>query len=236
MNIMNKIGKKIGIFGGTFDPIHLGHLFLAETACDRLGLDKILFMPNPAPYHRKAKETTPLEDRIAMTELAISDNSRFAFSDFEIKLEGPVYTAETLGKFHEAYPDAEIYFILGGDSLFTIEYWKDPEKIFSIASILCGKREDQQRGATGSIHAKEEFGLDSMDHANDTSGRLDSVIDKKIEHLKEKFGARIYNIHVPNIEISSSDIKQRVRDGRSIKYCTPDKVIDYINEHNLYRG
>ena len=232
---MSKTVRKTGLFGGTFDPVHTGHLFLAEAARDKFGLDEVLFWPNPAPYHRAGSEVTPLEDRIVMTKLAVSDNPAFRFSDFEISLPGDSYTAKTLELFHEKYPELELYFILGGDSLFSIEYWKYPEKIFSLATILSCKRQGQQRGATGILHpSSASCGAAPKHAAEDAGASLDDKIDSKIRELKERYGARIFNLHVPEIEISSSDIKARVRDGRSIKYCTPDKVAEYIYEKRLY--
>ena len=104
---MDKI-IKTGIFGGTFDPIHSGHLILAESACDRFGLDKVLFMPAPDPYHRTDKHVTELTHRINMVKLAISGNPRFEFSDFELNLDGPTYTVNTLTEYNKAYPNEEL--------------------------------------------------------------------------------------------------------------------------------
>lgn len=233
---MNRSYKKIGLFGGTFDPVHLGHLILAQAALDKFGLDKVLFLPNPAPYHRAKADISPLKDRVNMTKLAIEDNPDFEFSDFEINLPGPSYTSRTLEKFHEAYPETKIYFIMGGDSLFSIEYWKEPEKIFTLAAILSGKREDEQMGATGILRpdlSEEEAAL-MEEHSKRVS--LDEKIDQKIEELKKKYSAEIYNLYFPNIEISSSDIKARIKDGRTIKYLTPDKVIRYIYDNELYKS
>lgn len=233
---MNRSYKKIGLFGGTFDPVHLGHLILAQAALDKFGLDKVLFLPNPAPYHRAKADISPLKDRVNMTKLAIEDNPDFEFSDFEINLPGPSYTSRTLEKFHEAYPETKIYFIMGGDSLFSIEYWKEPEKIFTLAAILSGKREDEQMGATGILRPdlSEEEAVLKEEHSKRVS--LDEKIDQKIEELKKKYNAEIYNLYFPNIEISSSDIKARIKDGRTIKYLTPDKVIRYIYDNELYKS
>lgn len=225
------MNKKTGIFGGTFDPIHFGHLFLAEAAADLFNLDRVLFFPNPDPYHRAFMQVSPLEDRINMTKLAVLDNPGFEFSSFEIDLPGRSYTSRTLEAFHERFPDEELYFIMGGDSLFSIEYWKDPEKIFGLAVILSGKRSGQSRGASGTLHPDLKFFSGKEKNAKENA---DKDLDEKISDLKEKFGARIYNLHVPEIEISSSDIKDRIKNGSSIKYYTPDKVVDYIYEKRLY--
>ena len=234
---MIKDGMKIGLFGGTFDPIHTGHLFLAEAARDKFGLDRVLFLPTPVPYHRGGVSVTPLEDRVNMTKLAIEDNPGFEFSDAEINIPGNSYTSKTLEFFHEKYPKAKLYFILGGDSLFSIEFWKDPERIFELATVLSCKREGQDKGATGILHPDDKPALDSnAEAAENTVGSLDKKIDGKIADLKERFGAEIYNLYVPAIEISSSDIKSRVRDGRSIRYCTPQKVAEYIYDRGLYSG
>ena len=230
-------GMKIGLFGGTFDPIHTGHLILAEAARDKFGLDRVLFLPTPVPYHRGGVSISPLEDRINMTKLAIEDNPGFEFTDFEISIPGNSYTSKTLSLFHEKFPAAKLYFILGGDSLFSIEYWKDPAKIFELATILSCKRQGQQKGATGILHPDHVPALDSpAKEAENTAESLDIRIDRKIADLKTRFGAEIYNLYVPEIEISSSDIKARVRDGRSIRYCTPQKVAEYIYDRGLYSG
>ena len=225
------MSRRTGLFGGTFDPIHFGHLFLAQAAADAFSLDRVLFWPSPDPYHRANMHISPLSDRINMTKLAILDNARFEFSSFETELPGPVFTSSTLESFHREYPDDELYFIMGGDSLFSIEFWKDPEKIFSLATILSGKRSGQSRGASGILHPGPDGR--AKEKKEETEGE-DKDLDKKISELKERFSARIYNIHVPEIEISSSDIKERVRNGRSIKYYTPDKVAEYIYEKRLY--
>lgn len=227
---LNIMTKRIGLFGGTFDPIHTGHLLLAETARESFNLDLVLFWPNPAPYHRAGSSVSPLEDRINMTRLALSDNPYFEFSDFEIKLEGDSYTSKTLELFHEENPGDELFFIMGGDSLFSIEYWKNPEKIFSLATILTGQRSDQQKGATGILHP------DYKDELPNEEGSLntDKILDDKIRDLREKFGAQIYNLHAPEIDISSGDIRKRVKSGASIRYLTPRPVEEYIYEKRLY--
>ena len=228
--------KKIGILGGTFDPIHFGHLFLAETARDAVGLDKVLIMPSPTPYHRKDKVVSDAEHRCNMIKLAIADNPGFEFSDFEIRINS-IYTSETLSALKEEYPDSELYFIIGGDSLFSIESWYNPQAIFYSATILTSKREDQEAGASGICKPSDSFVDFDHDGINDREQAvtLEDNVQVQIRYLEEKFGARIVNVHVPNIEISSSKIISRIREGRSIKYYTPDSVIDYINEHNLYR-
>ena len=228
--------KKIGILGGTFDPIHFGHLFLAETARDAMDLDVVYIMPTPQPYHRTDKVVSAAEHRCSMVKLAIADNPGLEFSDFEIQLNSQ-YTCDTLEAFKKAHPDSEVFFILGGDSLFSIENWYQPEKIFANATILTSKREGQDKGASGKLSASDNFIDFDNDGVNDREQvtTLEDNAELQIEYLRRKFGANIVNIHVPNIEISSSEILRRIRSGRSVKYYLPDKVIEYIEKNNLYR-
>lgn len=226
---------KIGILGGTFDPIHMGHLFLAETAYDRLGLDKVLLMPAPDPYHRIDKDVSSAEHRAAMVRLAVADNDHLEFSDFEMQITGPTFTADTLSAFCKEYPDADIYLIIGGDSLFSIEHWKDPEKVFSLATIVSSKRENEIKGASGSCLPSEM--IDSDHDGIDDRTQATSLHDEfliQADYLRNKFGARIIDIDIPNMEISSSDIIKRIREGRSVRYLLPDPVIEYIVDNGLY--
>ncbi|MBQ9814378.1 MAG: nicotinate-nucleotide adenylyltransferase [Lachnospiraceae bacterium] len=233
---MTKDRKKIGILGGTFDPIHFGHLFLAQTALDAMDLDVVLVMPSPSPYYRTDKKVSDAEHRCNMIKLAIADNPDLEFSDFEI-VHDSHYTCDTLEAFKKEHPDSDVYFILGGDSLFSIENWLNPDKIFANATILTSKRENQNKGASGSLKASDSFIDMDNDGINDREQveTLEDNVELQIEYLRRKFGARIVNVHVPNIEISSSEILRRIRDGRSVKYYLPDSVIDYIEKNKLYR-
>lgn len=226
--------KKIGIFGGTFDPIHMGHLLLAESACCSFGLDKVLFMPTPSPYHRTDKKVLDLSHRISMVKLAIEGNDHFEFSDFEISLPGPTYTYNTLTRFREEYPDTEIYLIIGGDSLFSIEKWYNFRDIFDMAVILSSKRENESKGASGSL-GSGTFTSGGMVEA-DSSDPLHDEFTAKMEELRSRYGARAFDIEMPNIEISSSGIASRVREGRSFRYFVPENVYSYIVDNGLYRN
>lgn len=123
--------KKIGIMGGTFNPIHIGHLIIAEKAREQFGLDHVLFMPSGMPYMKDCREVLPGKTRTKMTELAIQSNLFFAISTIEVEREGRTYTYETLEYLRTQNPDTEYYFILGADSLWKIEEWKHPERIFA---------------------------------------------------------------------------------------------------------
>ena len=196
---------KVGILGGTFSPIHYGHLILAETAYDRFGLDKVLIMPAGDPYFKDLNKMAADEHRENMTRLAIEDNPHFEFSDIELKREGKTYTVDTLAELTSQHPDDEFFFIVGSDTLYSIEKWYRPAEIFQMAKLLTSCRNIE----------KEE-------------------LNKQIDYLKNKFGAKIYNLYMPNIDISSTDIRDKVKHGMSIRYFTPDSVINYIQENKLY--
>ena len=203
MNLLNKVG----IMGGTFNPIHFGHLLLAETAFHQFNLDEILIMPTKNPYYKKISNSVTEEDRVAMVELAIEDNVHFQLSKEELNIEGTTYTVETLSHLRVKHPGYEYYFIMGADSLFHIETWKDPEIIFSLSTLVCAVR-------------------DEYDH--------DDLEKKRIE-LGEK-GADIVLLNMPEINISSSDIRKRVGQKLPISSLVPDDVAKYIRQEHLYEG
>ncbi len=198
--------KKIGIMGGTFNPIHFGHLLLAETAFHQFNLDEILIMPTKNPYYKKISNSVTEEDRVAMVELAIEDNAHFRLSKEELNREGTTYTVETLSQLTARHPDYEYYFIMGADSLYHIESWKDPAQILKLATIVVAGR-----AGTG------------------------SSLSSQIEYIENKYDSEIYRLNSPVLEISSNDIRRRIRDGESIRYLLPAKVADYIYEHGLYQ-
>jgi len=197
---------KIGIMGGTFDPIHYGHLILAETAYDRFGMDKVLIMPAGDPYFKVERGVSADEDREAMTRLAIEGNPHFEFSDLELKREGDTYTVDTLKILKEQYPYDDLYLIVGSDTLFQMEKWYKPQEIFQMATILSSRR--------------------NIPNAE---------LEEQMDYLRSKFGAKIVNLYMPNIDISSTDIRDKVKHDMSVRYFTPDCVIEYIKAHQLYK-
>lgn len=200
------IMKKIGIMGGTFNPIHYGHLFLAEHAFDQLALDKILFMPSKNPPHKEKPQEVLEEQRVDMVKLAIRNNPHFELSTFELKRKGMTYTADTLTLLTKENPDTEYYFILGADSLFMLCEWKEPQVIFKHCTIVAASR----------------------DHA------LEEDIQKQVIFLQNEFQAKIQILKMPTIELSSRDIRKRIREGKSIRYYIPDTVLEYMEQHKLY--
>lgn len=198
--------KKIGIMGGTFNPIHMGHLLLAESALHQFFLDEVLIMPTGNPYYKKIQESVTEADRVNMVKLAIADNEHFVLSLQEIEREGATYTVETLEELTSKYPENEYYFIMGEDSLYHIESWKEPEKIARLAVLLVAGRYE---GPAASLMSQ-------------------------IEYIEDKYDADIRYINSPTMEISSNDIRKRVKEGRSIKYLVKDEVAQYIYTHHLY--
>lgn len=198
--------KKTGIMGGTFNPIHMGHLIIAEKAREQFGLDEVLFLPSGVPYMKNCDEVLPGKIRVEMTGLAIQGNPFFTISAMEIEREGRTYTYETLESLREQNPDTEYYFILGADSLWKIETWKNPGRIFAASHILAAVRDDK---------SSEDM-------------------EKQSAYLKEKFGADIFLLQTGQIEISSSMIRSLCREGKSIRYLVPDAVYDYIRKNRLY--
>ena len=192
--------------GGTFNPIHFGHLLLAETAYYQFGLDEILFMPTKNPYYKKLTSNVTEEDRVAMVKLAIENNAHFRFSGEELKREGATYTVETLRNLTGKNPDTKYYFIMGADSLYHIESWKEPDAILRMAVILVAGR----------------------------GGGPSSSLNSQIEYIENKYDASIFSLHSPMLEISSNDIRRRLRCGESIRYLLPHEVAEYIYAHQLY--
>lgn len=200
--------RKIGIMGGTFNPVHTAHLILAETAYERLGLDKVLFLPSKKPPHKIHESIAGDEHRIRMIELAIMDNPHFELSYVELNREGITFTADTLVELSSKSPEDEYYFIMGGDSLFQLETWWKPEKILSLSRIAVAVR-----------------GYETMEDYN-----------KKIEYLSKKYNTDIHLLPTPNMEISSKDLRENRKQGRSIRYYVPETVYNYIVDNHLYLG
>ncbi|MCM1200542.1 MAG: nicotinate-nucleotide adenylyltransferase [Bacteroides fragilis] len=198
--------KKTGIMGGTFNPIHIGHLILAEKAREQFLLDEVLFLPSGIPYMKDSKEVLPGKIRMEMTALAIQENPFFAISGIEVEREGRTYTYETMETLREQNPGTEYYFILGADSLWMMENWKNPERIFAACHILAAVRD----------------------------GRAPEDMEKQAAYLNKKFDAGISLLGTENIGISSSMIRRLRREGKSIRYLVPEAVYDYIMKNGLY--
>ncbi|MDF2539123.1 MAG: hypothetical protein K0S76_2144 [Herbinix sp.] len=199
--------QKVGIMGGTFNPIHYGHLFLAQQALEQMKLDKILFMPSKNPPHKKKQEIVSDQCRKDMIRLAIMGNPQFELSSLEFEREGTTYTADTLTILTQENPDTEYYFIIGADSLFMMQNWKAPQTVFRLSTILVAGR----------------------DRVNQ------SEMDEKVKFYEDIYQARIFFVEMPAIEISSAAIRTRLGEKKTIRYYVPDHVMEYIAENDLYR-
>lgn len=195
--------SKIGIMGGTFNPIHNGHIMLAEAAYKTFSLDKILFMPSGKSYMKQ--QVLDNGKRVAMVKRAIEEIPYFELSTIEVERPGNTYTSETLQHLTKQNPNVHYYFIMGADSLFHIEKWKNPETIFELSTLICMMRDE----------------YDMTD------------IKQKGTELTQK-GANILYLNVPKINISSTDIRNRVKLHQSISDFVPVKVAEYILQEHLY--
>ncbi len=199
---------KTGILGGTFDPIHLGHLITAENALDGASLDRVILMPTGCSYFKEDQKVTPPQQRYEMTRLAAMDNPRLTVSDMETTRPGNSYTADTLRELRALYPEDELYYIVGADTLVLMSLWRAPEEIFSLCHVLVETRPDEIAG---------------------------KGLSEEIEALQQKYDADITVLPARNIAVSSTEIRSRVRDGQSIRYLVPAAVEKFIREQGLYR-
>ena len=188
---------RLGVLGGSFDPIHFGHLVLGEMAREQLGLDKVMYMPAGNQWRKEGRDVGAAEHRLAMVRLAVEGNSAFDVSSMEIDRDGRTYTVETLRQLHAESPGVEISFIVGADALADMPHWKDPERIMELATVcVAGRR-----------------------------GEGSEVQDE-----------RVTRIEMPEVGISSTGIRNRVKKGKSIKYLVPGAVEQYVRDKSLYAG
>lgn len=207
--MIEKSLRRIGIMGGTFDPIHNAHLALADCALKSLQLDAIWFLPAAVPYLDK-HAVSPFSDRLRMTELAVADRKQFRVSDIEGERTGNTYTADTLRILKERCPNTEFHFILGADQLYSLESWHEIEVIFQLAVLTAAEREQ--------------------------TGRTDrQSFQERIKYLQERYHARIERLPFPEMDISSTEIRQRAAAGKELQGLVPDAVRDYILNNKLYQ-
>jgi nicotinate-nucleotide adenylyltransferase len=197
---------RLGIYGGTFDPVHLGHLLLAEQCREQCGLDQVWFVPAGIPPHKQELDISPSVQRAEMLEFAVAGHPQFAVSRIEFKRNGPSYTVETLREIAREHPQDELFFLIGADSLADLPFWKEPLAIMELARLVVVNR------------------------GNAPPPRLELLLP----HFGIEALARIQLISIPGIDLASRDLRQRVRDGRSIRFMTPRAVERYILEQKLY--
>ena len=194
--------------GGTFDPIHMGHLILGEQSYEQLKLDKVLFMPSGNPPHKQNRAGRASDrQRVDMVRLAIADNPHFELSLAEMHETGYTYTYRTLEELKEQNPYTDYYFIIGADSQFAFDEWREPGRICAACTLVVAVRD----------HASKE------------------QLQEKIQELSEKFHGHFVLLDTMNIDVSSHLIRQWVTENKSLKYYVPDLVISYIKKNGIYR-
>jgi len=193
--------KRLGILGGTFDPVHSGHLILAEQLKEELKLQKVIFIPSANPPHKGNCSVSSAEDRLKMVKLAIRDNPDFLISDIELKREGKSYTIDTLTQLLKLYKDYGLFFLLGSDAIDELPTWKEPDKIFQKVKVVIALRP----------------GFDRINPEN-------------------RFVKKSFLIPINGLNISSTQVRERVKQGKSIRYLVPRGVEEFIQSKNLYRS
>jgi len=193
--------SRIGIYGGTFNPIHYGHLLNVESVRDNYKLDKVILIPDKKPVHKEMTDFASPEDRLEMVRIAIDCNNHLACSDIEIKRETASYTIYTIDEIEKVYPDADLFLIMGSDSLNELDTWKDYTEIIKRVPVIVMKRPGSET----------------------------------LRHDILSLGSRFHVYENTLMGISSSAIRERIRSGHSVRYMTPDNVIDYIYSKGLYQ-
>lgn len=202
------MGKRVGIMGGTFDPVHNGHLIIAEMALENFELDEILFVPSGIPWLKDVSKVLNKKTRVSLTGIAIEDNPNFALSTIEIDREGNSYSYETVEELKKSNPDTDYYFIMGADSLFDVEIWKNPEILMKNCTLLVAVRDDYDQ----------------------------QQMRDRVSYLVHKYQAKIELLETPRVDISSTMIRERIAAGKCVRYMLPDPVIEYIKKMQLYQN
>ena len=198
---------RVGILGGTFDPVHVGHLIIAEEALSRLALDQVIFIPAGQPWLKAGQALSPAEHRLKMVELAIASNPRLGVSRIEVDRSGPTYTVDTLEQLkRDLGEEVQLYFILGLDALEQFHRWEQPERIIELCDLAIASRSGFQNSR---------------------------ILDEQLGRYP-KLGSKVNFLPAPIMDISGSSIRLRASEGRSIKYRVPEAVERYINRRGLY--
>jgi nicotinate-nucleotide adenylyltransferase len=197
---------RIGIFGGSFDPPHIGHLVLAMECQQQLGLDTLLWMPTQSPPHKQDQPLAPIETRVALVQAAIRDNSCFQLSRLEIDRPGPQYAADTVQLVAQQYPGAEICYLIGGDSLNDLPDWYHPEVIVSLCACI---------GVMRRLGQKHDI--------------------QRLESRLPGITAKLRFVATPRLEISSTVIRERIENGQPYRYYVPESVYRLIEQNGFYR-
>lgn len=198
---------RLGVFGGTFDPVHYGHLLLAETCREQLNLDEVRFVPAATPPHKLDHQISDGDARVAMLLLAVAGYPEFVIDRRELRRKGPSFTVDTLTEYAAEFPGAELFFLIGADSLRDLLTWREPERISQLATLVACNRP--------------------------------GVPELKREQIENWVGPEIANRtltqQIAGTDISASQLRDRVRSGRNLRFLTPRAVEVFVNQHGLYR-
>jgi nicotinate-nucleotide adenylyltransferase len=197
---------RTGVFGGTFDPVHLGHLILAEQCREQARLDLVLFVPAARPPHKLAHVLTPFAQRVEMLALAVAGQPAFRIDELEKDRPGPSYTADTLAQLHSRHPDAQLFLLVGADTLHDLPYWHEPARIAALAELLVMARPGWEAPAPEALR------------------------------LPEGAAFRRQTVEAPLIDIRGRDLRRRAAEGRSLRYLVPRAVEAYIADKHLYQA
>jgi nicotinate-nucleotide adenylyltransferase len=201
------MSQSVGVIGGTFDPIHTGHLIIAQEAHICLGLDRVVFVPAGQPPHKLDRQITDPEHRFQMVQLATADNPHLDVSRVDLDRAGPCYTVDTIGLLQRAWGgDTRIHFLIGADSLSDLPTWRQPERLLRLCQVVAVARPGHQ------------IDLQALDRLLPGAASLVRLLD------------------TPTLDISSTAIRRRVSQGRSIRYLVPAAVEQYVDQHRLYRS
>ena len=204
------MSQRIALFGGSFNPIHVGHLIIARSIGEQLGLDRLVFLPSATPPHKSAGALAPADHRAEMVKLAFADEPLFEYNDYDQTREGPSYTVNTVAHFRkELGPDAVIHWIIGADTVAELANWYRVRALVDSCRIVVANRPGWERVNFEALRTR--------------------LGDEQIASIRDGL------VETPRIDISATDIRRRVRAGRSIRYLVPEAVSTYIDEHGLYR-
>ncbi len=200
--------QRVAVFGGTFDPVHLGHLLMAEQAREQAHLDQVWFIPAASPPHKQGQQVTPFAQRVEMLQLALAGNPAFRINELEKDRAGPSYTADTLDELHRQHPDTELCLLVGSDCLPDLPHWHEPERIVKQAVLLVSPRPAWPMMSAEQLRA---------------ALRLPAEVPLRLEVVE-----------VPLLEMASRDLRRRAAEGHSLRYMVPRAVECYIREKQLY--
>ena len=208
--------RRLGVFGGSFNPIHFGHLLIADEVCERLALDRVLFIPAGVPPHKPGGELAPARDRFEMTRLAVSAHPRFEVSDLELERRGPSYTVDTL---RALAGQGELFLLIGSETFLDLLNWREPRQVATLARLVVVPR-------SGDAFDPEAPAAQKVLHELGLPGFVRGLSDPPRAPIL---------VSAASLPISGSDLRRRAREGRSLAYRMPEAVAAYIREHGLYR-